>query len=148
MLSDIRQQIVNEANAWVGTPYAHFQQCKGAGVDCIQLTIGVGKAVGFFENLEVPYYTEQWHLHKKEEVLLNNVLMSGCTEKPIKDALPGDFFLFRFNEESPCSHAGIYVMNNDVVHALKKYGRVLRHQFNHKWKSLWVAYCFNYPGVE
>src|ERR1044071_5635711 len=40
------QDIVEEALSWVGTPFAHQQRIKGAGVDCVNFVAEVARATG------------------------------------------------------------------------------------------------------
>ncbi|MFD1381487.1 C40 family peptidase [Fodinicurvata halophila] len=44
--NDLRRAVVAEARGWLGTPFRHGGRCRGAGVDCIGLAIGVAKALG------------------------------------------------------------------------------------------------------
>jgi NlpC/P60 family putative phage cell wall peptidase len=40
----IRQTIIAEARAWIGTPYHHQAARKGVGCDCLGLVRGVWRA--------------------------------------------------------------------------------------------------------
>ena len=53
----MRQQVVAEARAWIGTPFVHQQRCKGVAVDCAGLIIGVARALGLVaEDFDVNGY--------------------------------------------------------------------------------------------
>lgn len=56
MPTDIRQQIIIEARTWIGTPFHHQARARGHGVDCGQLVIGVGEALGLCETMDVRNY--------------------------------------------------------------------------------------------
>ena len=156
-LNPVRQTIEAEALSWVGTPYAHYQRCKGrsGGVDCIQLVIGIAENTMLIPyGITVPYYSPQWHLHQKDELLANTVVAHGCREKALEDRQLGDLLLFRFRPEQPCSHSAIYISESRMVHAFfdghggARYSRVIVHKFAHQWHLLWAARCFALPQVE
>jgi cell wall-associated NlpC family hydrolase len=41
-----RQQVVEAARGWIGTPFHHQARLKGVGVDCAGLVIGVARELG------------------------------------------------------------------------------------------------------
>lgn len=41
-----REEIVAEARSWINTPYRHQGRTKGVGVDCIGVSIGLGRKFG------------------------------------------------------------------------------------------------------
>lgn len=118
-----RDQIVREALSWIGTPYQHAQSCKGHGADCIGLVLGVYKAVGCIPaEFQAKPYSQQWHVHRNEELLLDAIREFGCTE--VQEPLPGDVLLFQFGRV--CSHTGIYLGNGEMVHAFFSLQRAVR----------------------
>lgn len=46
-MSITREQLIAEALTWIGTPWHHGQQTKGAGCDCLGLLAGIAYAVGY-----------------------------------------------------------------------------------------------------
>lgn len=117
-MSDIRTQIVNEAKAWVGTPYHHRARVKGAGVDCAQLLIGVYSACGLIPAaFDVADYPMDWHLHKDEERYLNHVIAHA---HPVDEPLPGDVVLFQFGRT--VSHGAIVSEWPFIIHAYRADG--------------------------
>lgn len=46
MIMPTHSDVLKEAREWVGTPFHHQARVKGHGVDCAQLVIGVGQALG------------------------------------------------------------------------------------------------------
>lgn len=107
-----REAVVAEARAWLGTPFHHHGQVKGAGVDCAQILIAVYRDAGLIPDIDVGHYPADWHLHRADERYLGWVRQyAQPTERP----LPGDVALFRFGR---CiSHAGIVVEWPLVIHA-------------------------------
>ncbi len=111
-----REDIVAEARTWIGTPFQHAQSCKGKGADCVGLCIGTFKALGGIAPGWFPApYSQQWHVHKNEELLVNTVAAFGFIEKPVGQRELGDLLFFQFGRV--CSHVGIYVGDNQMVHA-------------------------------
>lgn len=44
-----REQILDEARTWIGTPWHHGQMAKGLGCDCLGFLAGVAYAVGYVD---------------------------------------------------------------------------------------------------
>ena len=116
-----RAAAVAEARAWVGTPYAHRQRLKGAGVDCAQLPLAVYEAAGVIPATDVGEYPSQWHLHRGEERYLGWL---DRLARPIAEAdlRPGDFLVFRFGRTF--SHGAILVGPGLICHAFARARRV------------------------
>lgn len=110
-------KIVEEAKSWIGTPYHSMARLKGIGVDCGQLLIGVYENVGLIHNIDTGSYTQDWHLHRSEEMYLHWV--EKYCEKV--DSLEiGDILLFKFGR---CiSHGGIYIGDNIIIHSYVNLG--------------------------
>lgn len=117
--------IAEAALSWVDTPYHHQARVKGVGVDCAQLIAGVAEETGHIEpGTPIPFnYSTEWHLHNREEVLLKNLEAFGCTRKPSTELEPGDILCFKYGRV--VSHLGIYVGDNQFVHAANNYGKVV-----------------------
>jgi hypothetical protein len=117
MLSETRQRIVEEALLWQGTPFAHMQRCKGAGVDCVQIVGGVGIAIGSLTEDQVkviPFYSLQFHLHRGNQLLLSTFKTLGFREVPLDQKQPGDVLVFQYARAA--SHAGIYLGESEFIH--------------------------------
>lgn len=148
MSVEIRQAIVKEAQSWLGTPFAHFQCCKHAGVDCAHLIIGVGKEVGIFPpDFSVPYYSPQWLLDKKATLLLETLAWAGFTEKPPKERLAGDVLVFEVGAVE--CHVGICVGAGEMIHAhhARATSRVRRFRLQGAWSGVYLTRAFSYPGL-
>lgn len=52
----LRAQVIAEARSWIGTPFHHQACARGVGVDCGQLIIGVGQALGICEPMPIRNY--------------------------------------------------------------------------------------------
>lgn len=121
VLQDARARVVREALTWVGTPYHHLADVKGAGVDCAMLAVRVYVDTGVMTAFDPRPYSPQWHQNRQEERYL------GWLEElavPTDDPRPGDMGVWHFGgEKRPFSHGGILVegdgLTGVVVHALR-----------------------------
>lgn len=116
--------IVKEAYTWLGTPHINQAKVKGKGVDCGMLLIACLEGAGIIEkdSIEIPPYSNEWHLHHGEEWFLR-VVESYCEEVPMEEIQPGDFMLYKFGR---CvSHGAVYVGNGRVIHAMVERGVIL-----------------------
>lgn len=116
---DARQAIIQEARLWLGTPFHHQGRVRDAGVDCLQLLIGVYSAVGLIDALDVGHYSWDWHFHKSEERYLHGVAEYA---KQVAQPLPGDVALFTFGHCA--SHAAIVIDWPLCIHAYHGQGVV------------------------
>lgn len=112
----IREDIVQEARTWLGTPFIHQGMVKGAGVGCGTLLIAVYGGIG----LPVPdpktlgYFPRDWHLHTREERYLNILL--GFAH-PVEVPEPGDMVLFQIGRIF--AHSGIVVKwPTEIIHVM------------------------------
>lgn len=149
MSEGVREAIVKAARSWIGTPFAHFQCCKGAGVDCAHLIIGVGKDVGLFPpDFSVPYYSPQWLLNSKASLLLDTLTCTGFSEKPPAERQAGDVLVFEIGVVE--CHVGIYLGTDRMVHAhhANVGAQVREFRLMSQWRGANLTRAFAYPGVE
>lgn len=116
-----RAAIVAEAMSWLGTPYHHHADIKGAGVDCAMLLVRVYQACGLTPlDFDPRPYSQQWHLHRSEELYLEWLQVAGAVQTHAPQA--GDVAIWRFGRTY--SHAAILIDSTQVVHALQESGAV------------------------
>lgn len=112
--AETRQAVVAAARTWVGTPYHHAADVKGAGCDCAMLLVRVYCDLGLVEPFDPRPYTRDWMLHRGEERYLAILLERA---RDVAAPLLGDVILFRFGR---CfSHGGIVTKTSPltIVHA-------------------------------
>lgn len=115
-----REVAIAEAKSWIGTPYHHMGQVKGAGVDCAQILIAVYSAAGVIDKIDTGFYPQDWHMHRSEERYLTQVTRH-CV--PVDKPRLGDFALFRFGRT--VSHSAIVVdWPGTLIHAYVRVGVV------------------------
>src|SRR5579863_1262272 len=99
-----RAAVVAEARSWIGTPYHLGADVKGAGVDCAMILVRVFCDLGLVAPFDPRPYSNDWHLHRGEEVYLG-LLLARSREVARTEVGPGDVVLFRYGR---CfSHGGI-----------------------------------------
>lgn len=117
-----REEVVNEALTWEGTPYHHHGRIKGVGVDCAQLPAAVYEAVGLIPHVN-PKYSEQWMMSRDEELYLSYVFPHA--REITRDQIgPGDFVIWRWGRTF--SHGAIVIEPPMVLHAVISAGSVVR----------------------
>jgi NlpC/P60 family putative phage cell wall peptidase len=140
-----RRQIVLEAKTWIGTPYHHKAKVKGTGVDCAMLVVGIAENLGYIEKgIEPPVYSNEWHLHNKEEKLLQTLEAYGCTQIENDEAQYGDILTFKYGRCS--SHLAILLKDNYIIHARVDYKKVVQHELTGDSLKRWHK-TYRFPGV-
>lgn len=144
-----RAEVVAEAKSWVGTPYHHQAQVKGAGVDCVNLLCGVYGAVMGCRYDPDGVYSPQWHLHQAEEKMLAQ-LDQHALRISTAAVQPGDFLTFRAmtfgKRRTPAGHSAIMSFDGRIIHASIEVGRVVENRLPDTWKRL-IAQAYFVPGV-
>ncbi len=117
MIDPRRGLVVAEALSWIGTPYRPAQRIKGpnGGVDCLTFVVEVFGRCGFATRHydELPYYPQDWHLHRDDERYMGGVL-EYAREIPGPPE-PGDIVLFRIGR---CfAHGGVTIEWPEMIHA-------------------------------
>lgn len=140
-----RKQIVKVTNTWVDTPYHHQAGVKGVGVDCAYLVGHIAVELKLIDTFVVAPYSIEWHWHNNTEEMIKIIESFGCVEKSLDKIKPGDILAFKYGRV--CSHLGIFVGDNNFVHAHLKAGKVLLNSLEGDFlKRLTRVYSF--PGIK
>jgi len=119
-MTGLRDKVVAEAEAWIGTPFHHAARVKGAGVDCLMLLAEVYERAGVTAHVAPPFYVPDWHLHRDAERYMEGLLHYA---RPLDGPpLPGDVALFRFGRTF--SHGAIVTRWPCLIHAYWNLGVV------------------------
>jgi NlpC/P60 family putative phage cell wall peptidase len=138
----MREQIVAEARAWVGTPYQHQASLRGVGCDCLGLVRGMWRALYISEPEATPAYTPDWAEAGGEEKLAAAARRHLIEIAPA-DAEPGDVLLFRWRPHLPAKHAAILSAPDRMIHAYDG-AAVAEVHFAPFWRRR-LAFAFRYP---
>jgi len=142
-----QRDIVMAATSWLNTPYHHHGRVKGVGVDCAQFLVAVALETGLIgEDMagQVPNYPVQWHLHNREEKLLDMLDLFDCFEIPKEETQPGDILCFKFGRTT--SHLGIKISETEFIHARYDTGKVVINTMQHEWIEKWTK-SYAFPGI-
>lgn len=82
-MTDLAQQIVEEARSWKGTRFVHQGRVKGLGVDCVGFISEVAKNVGLLD-VEIP---ADYRPREDGQIMLR-LLREHM--KPVRKMQPGD----------------------------------------------------------
>lgn len=109
-----RAAVVAEGLSWLGTPYHHCADVRGAGVDCAMLLVRVYQACGLTPmDFDPRPYSPQWHLHRSDELYLQ--WLAAAKAVPTDKPQAGDVAIWKIGRTY--SHAAILISDTDVVHA-------------------------------
>ena len=146
-----RQQIVDEARSWIGTPYVHQASLKLIGVDCIGLIRGVARCCG----LEDPFACGKAREFEGYSQYPNPTLLTlACEEFMIRlkqsEATLADVLVFNFVDRgiSQPQHFGIISKTdpNYIIHSLAGH-KVVEHHLSQLWQSRVVS-AYQLRGVS
>jgi NlpC/P60 family putative phage cell wall peptidase len=121
-VTPVRARVVAEARKWLGTPYHHQADVRGAGVDCIMLIVRAFVDSGLCDPIDPRPYSDEWFLHRSDELYLGGI-MSRCKE--IQAPRVADIMLFRWGR---CySHGGVVTELEPltIIHAYQPAGIVI-----------------------
>lgn len=141
----MRNDIVQIARRWLGTPYQHQASVEGIGADCLGLVRGIWREVYGAEPLKIPAYTPDWSETSGDEVLLEAV-GDHCREVDIKDMQVGDLLVFRMREAGVAKHLGVLSAvgpRPQIIHAYSGYG-VVETPLSSSWARR-IAGVFRFP---
>jgi cell wall-associated NlpC family hydrolase len=123
-----RKAVVDEAMSWVGTPYHHLGDVKGAGVDCAMILVRVYCDLGLAPVFDPRPYAAQWYLHRDEERYLAWI-ERYCDR--VDYAQPADIALYRVGRCA--AHGAIVISDSLMVHAYAPAGAV---ELRERWAPL------------
>ena len=151
-----RLQVLDEARAWIGTPYVHQASMRGAGSDCLGLVRGVWRSVYGAEPELPPAYTPDWTERsfkdgRGPETLLDAARrhLKARPQNPGARAFafePGDVLIFRVASDGPAKHCGIATGPDKFIHAYA--GRAVVEGWLNRWWRARLVGVFVYPGTE
>jgi len=138
-----REELIQEALSWRGTPHRHMQKVKGAGVDCGQVFIEWFGNCGLIEKFDTGYYPSDFALNSHKDTFLQWIKMF-CVET--EDPEPGDIAMFKFGRVA--AHGALVLPDNKLIHAYIGQGVIvsdindaeLKGRFHSYWKPVMEGY--------
>ncbi|HAZ61181.1 MAG TPA: peptidase P60 [Gammaproteobacteria bacterium] len=118
-------EIITEARRWLGTPFHHQGRCRGVGVDCAGVVIGVARTLGLSGNDVAGYGREPYR------GLLMRELDSQMQR--IDAPEPGAVLLLRFAVEP--QHLAICTDQETLIHAYQTAGACVEHRYSDLWRA-------------
>lgn len=100
-----REQVVEAARTWHGTPFRHQgrNEPPGTGIDCVGLLVVVAKMLEYPEIIDVEGYRRV-----PSADTIKKTLLANCDEIPIDEVKAGDIYLMRLGGRKP-RHAAIRI---------------------------------------
>jgi NlpC/P60 family putative phage cell wall peptidase len=140
----IRDTVIAEARAWIGTPYHHQAALKGVGCDCLGLVRGVWRAVYGADPEQPPAYSRDW-----AETLRRETLAEAASRHmlaiPLDAIEPGDLLLFAISADAPAKHCAILTSPGRMVHAIESHP-VAEVSLVAWWRTR-LRFAFRFPDI-
>ncbi|MCO5129839.1 MAG: NlpC/P60 family protein [Xanthobacteraceae bacterium] len=139
-----RAALVNEARAWIGTPYRHQASVKGVGCDCLGLVRGVWRGLIGREPEAPPPYAPDWAEARGEEALAQ-AAARHLIAVGVDHFTAGDVLLFRWRAGCVAKHLAIAAPGGTMIHAHD--GAAVCEVRLTPWWRRRLADAFAFPGV-
>lgn len=137
-----KENVVEIAKTYIGTPFHHLGRIKEVGIDCIGVILGVAEELKI--SLIIPPEAKKYGRKSKHRPLLE------CMEEQfiwVKKREVGSIVVSWFNSKTKePSHLGI-VTNVGLIHTNGNLGVVIEEHWSPLWTLRIVEY-YKYPGVE
>ncbi|MGX1741113.1 NlpC/P60 family protein [Bosea sp. NPDC055353] len=139
-----RDEIVDAARLWLGTPYHHQASLRGVGCDCLGLVRGIWRDLCGDEPETPPPYSPSWAESLRQETL---ALAAERHLQPLTlaDVRRGDVLLFRWREHLPAKHCAILAGPGRIIHAHD--GAAVAEVAFTPWWRRHLSHGFSFPGV-
>jgi len=135
-----QEELRRAVSAWDGTPFKHFSNVKGLGVDCNHYVLSVYRLAGFHVKIKLEPYAQDRHLHVAQEVLLTHVRSIDVLKEVNKNnPVNGDLLLYKFGLAT--SHPGIYC-DGRICQSILRAGACSRTSFNEPMFNKRLTYVF------
>jgi NlpC/P60 family putative phage cell wall peptidase len=137
-----RDDIVDIARRWIGTPYHHQASVRGVGCDCLGLVRGVWRELTGTEAEAAPAYAPDWADSTGDEAMLA-AARRHLSPKPTDRATPGDVLVFRLRPGFVAKHAAILATTVTIIHAVE--GMAVTEVALTQWWRRRIAGVFAFP---
>lgn len=138
----IAQEVLAEAERWIGTPYRHGASTRGVSCDCLGLVRGIWRALYGCEPETPGIYAPDW-----AEVSTGDPMLEAAARhmnrrvSPVP--VPGDLIVFRWRAGLAAKHLGIMAHDNRFIHAYQGHS-VMASALVPQWRNR-IAGIFSFP---
>lgn len=138
----IAQEVLAEAERWIGTPYRHGASTRGVSCDCLGLVRGIWRALYGCEPERPGIYAPDW-----AEVSTGDPMLEAASRhmnrrvSPVP--MPGDLVVFRWRVGLAAKHLGIMAHDNRFIHAYQGHS-VMASALVPQWRNR-IAGIFSFP---
>ena len=141
-----RADVLAEARLWLDTPFHHQACLRGHGVDCGQLVVGVGVALGL-----MPQPGDEWRRYGRAPNPNQMRRQLGTFLDPLPDnhtPRPADILWVGWRPDMPM-HLGFYtpLHGRGILHAFSNAGKVVETALPMDWLPL-IDSWWTYRGLE
>jgi cell wall-associated NlpC family hydrolase len=117
--SELDAALTAELITWLGTPHFDRIAKREVGIDCINLVRVAFVAVGWLPDFELPYYSPNWGLDARNNVM-ERLLLKCCNAEIVTGApQPGDLLIFKVGKQA--NHIAIFA-GGKVWHSITRAG--------------------------
>lgn len=142
-----RTRIAEQARLWIGTPYHNQAALMGVGCDCVGILQGIWLSLVGPLPAEVPPYSDQWHHHQKESLLLDMLINKfGFIDRGVDSNPPLGSVLCFGLKKMVAHHVGVVTGPGIFVHAIRTVQKVQEVELGAMWVSR-LHRVLDFPGV-
>lgn len=133
-----RNNIVDKAREYIGTPFRHQGRLKGVGVDCAGLIICVANEL----NISDFDYTSYGRVPNSNQLV--SLMNEHMVKIKISDAKAGDVYLMAFDSDP--QHLAM-ITDNGIIHSYSSAKKVVEHGLDDNWSSK-IKGAYRFKGIK
>lgn len=135
-----RQDVIEKAREYLGTPFVHQGRLKRKGIDCIGLIVGVAKELGLFD------YDHKSYDRYSDGTLLMQHMQQVYDLGTVESRQPGDVVVYWVAKATKHpQHVGI-LTDIGIIHTYDHVNKVVETHTHEKWTAR-MTHCFKWRGI-
>ncbi len=132
-----KQDIIDTARQYIGTPFHHQGRVKGVGIDCAGLLVGVAR------DLELSDYDVMGYSHVPSGSELERHLDANMDVIQVIE--PACVVLMAFDADP--QHIAICTSETSIIHAYFQVRKCVEHDLDDMWRSR-IRKIYRFRGIE